>query len=209
MGKGIFTSLVAIALLLSAGCIDESAVETQIPQNFTSGELTQVSIDDPHLFSTLSLDDVQSEKRVLGRSNPNAIVKANFLTRGGHRVIISGAKNPGGVHGTGSIKGPFYVDVQFDIVCITQVGNRATVGGQITYADLGENEPGPVVPGAVMYLAVEDNGEGQKDDADRYNDNQWFSPFPVCDFLNPTVPFFWPEELWFDVAGKNDFIQIK
>ena len=83
----------------------------------------------------------------------------------------------------------------------------------LTYVDIADSpeDPDPASPGWIIYMAVEDNGEGLKSDTDRYHDKQWFAPVPIpaCEFLGPTIQFWWPEDEWFDVVEKNDFIQIK
>ena len=147
------------------------------------------------------------------RGNPNTIVKGHYTTRGGHTVTISAIENPSGLHGYGKITGPVYVNMEFSIACLNEVGNRATVGGRISSIELAEEFSYlPIDTDWIIYFAVEDNGEGSNSDPDRYHAQLYFGmpEFPLfCDLFDPTEPLVWEDHRWFDVVGRRDKIKIK
>ncbi|MDX1407820.1 MAG: hypothetical protein R3330_06795, partial [Saprospiraceae bacterium] len=159
------------------------------------------------------LSDQIVDLQKIGLRNPNTSASGHYNTNGGHTITLSVMENNGGVHGQGHITGPIYVEVDLDMACVAVDGNRATVGGEITDLDLGDNPLGlPIDIGWFFYLAVEDNGEGANAPADRHHSFVYFGMpgFGVfCDVLNPNNTLLWPEGLWFEVVGPQGEIQVK
>ena len=136
-----------------------------------------------------------------------------YNTRGGHKVRVSAIAYDEQVYGKGRVNGPVYIHLEMDTRCIEVVGNRATIAGEVTEIDLGDNPNGiPLEKGWLFYLAIEDNGRGHQGDKDRYNATHYYGMpgFGIfCDVLTPDNPAFWPDEEWIDVQGKWDAIRIK
>jgi len=157
--------------------------------------------------------DVRAHEKVVETRNPNSIVHSDYITTGTHHVQVKFEENPSGIHGTGSITGPIYIEVEFDAACITEVDNRATIGGLVTFLELGDNPFGfPVQVGWYIYMAMEDNGEGKKGPTDKYHGEVYFGMpafGPLCDVLEPFHPIFWMADDWNDVQGKNDKVVIR
>ena len=101
----------------------------------------------------------------------------------------------------------------FKTACITEVNNRATVGGEITYVELGDNPfEFPIEKGWYIYLAVEDNGRNFRGDKDRYHGEVYFGDpafGPLCHFLPPNNEALWIPEDWQEVQGRFDGILVK
>ena len=205
--------VVAVTAIVMLGCNGDSNIQPASPLAETVP--FKVDMDYPGFHGEISDDDLidESWEDEFLRGSENSVVVARYHTQGQHRVTLFALQGDEGVIGKGRIKGPVYVDVRFDIVCVNEVGDRATVGGEVTYADLGDNPLEiPIEPGWIMYLAIEDNGFGFRSDPDRYHNEVYLGTPGVgafCDLLDPTNPIIWAEDEWFDVAKKYDFIHIK
>ena len=153
-----------------------------------------------------------NERNILQRAN-ESYVFGNYLTEGGHRIRVTALNNSGNVNGTGRISGPIYIEVRFRTACVQIVENRATIAGEITYAELGDNPfEFPIERGWYIYLAVEDNGRPTQGRRDRYHDEVYFGPpvsGPLCAFLPPNNPFIWPESEWREVEARQDQIIVR
>ena len=122
--------------------------------------------------STHSQNESLLSEEVLELSKaPGNRASGKYLTAGGHKIVFTANENNGGVHGQGKITGPYYVDLTFRTVCIEVVDNRATYAGEVISVQLSDPEPeAPIIPGSIVYLAVEDNGEGSRSNPDRYHE---------------------------------------
>ena len=112
------------------------------------------------------------------------------------------------------MSGPIFADLKFEIACFNHVDNRATIGGRITSLQLADEfSHFPYTTDWIIYFAVEDNGEGDNSDPDRYHAQLYLAmpefPFLLCDLFDPTEPLVWEDHRWFDVVGQGDQIQIK
>lgn len=175
--------------------------------------VSAISLDDPDFMaSPEALIDLGQHEPLLNTRAPGNRANGKYLTIGGHRVIFQANENNAGVQGRGQITGPYYVDLQFRTVCIEVVGNRATYAGEVTRVELSDPDPEvPIVPGSIIYLAVEDNSKESKASPDRYHEEVYVAPPGViqCQLLTPINPFIWYESGWFEAAGKGDQIQVK
>jgi hypothetical protein len=186
----------------------------------------QIEVQDIELFrvSLESLDlqmgpvDFNANKkdastRITLRSNSNIKTNGHYNTVGGHTITFSAIQNSGGVHGNGHITGPYYIDVDFKSACINKIGNRATIGGEVTSLYLGEEPTNIQLDiGWYIYFAVEDNGEGSNADPDRYHNETYTSPpayGPLCIYLGTDNTFYWPENEWIDISGPGGQIQVQ
>ena len=165
------------------------------------------------LMDTILEAAMADYESVVTLRNPNKAASGHYLTQQGHTVTFSAMENNGGVHGAGRVTGPFFIELRWRTACIEVVGNRATVAGELTYVELGDNPNNyPFSEGWLFYIAVEDNGEGANARPDRYN-RQLYYGMPgfgeFCNILRPDIPLFWPNELWFEVVGEGDQIQVK
>jgi hypothetical protein len=213
----LFSGFVALAVtVLLSACGSDRISEGQKSfsnTDYQSG-LIKCDLDSPDvIYHEVEIDEIaNASEQSIDFRNPNTVVTGHYNTRGGHTVTLSAIENHGGIHGKGRITGPVYIDVKFDVDCVTKVGNRATVGGKITSIELGDNPfELDVDIGWILYLAVEDNGEGANAASDRYHTEIYlgepgFGSF--CDFLAPDGPF-WPEDEWYAVVGQGDQIQVK
>ena len=204
-------------MLMLVTCTSDTPLRNQNLNTLevNSAGLLQADLDDSkedlHL---LEVEDIErTNNPVLSQRNPNTIVTGHYSTNGGHTVTFSLIENPGGIHGKGRITGPNYIDVKFDAACIRRVGNRATIGGRITSLVLSDALSHlQIDTDWIIYLALEDNGEGANADPDRYHAQIYFSMpgFGLhCDLLEPSHPYLWQEHRWFDVVNQGDQIQIQ
>ena len=207
--------VLAVTVLLSA-CGADQIPEAQKSFGHTAYQsgLFKGNLDAPDvIFYEVEIDDIaKAFEQTIDLRNPNTVVTGHYNTRGGHTVTLSAIENHGGVHGKGRITGSVYIDVKFDVDCVTKVGNRATVGGKITSIELGDNPFGLDVDiGWILYLAVEDNGEGANAASDRYHTEIYLGEPGLgsfCHFLAPDGPL-WPENEWYAVVGQGNQIQVK
>ncbi len=202
--------MVIVCGILSA-CTPEAVFQEK---NTDAQVMSSVSLNStvPKFEWDYSVDsDIPEVADMDGRA-PGSQASGKYHTLGGHKITFSATELNSGVSGRGQIVGPYYVNVKFRTVCVEVVGNRATYAGEVLEVELSDPDPiVPIIPGSILYLAVEDNGEGDKTNPDRYHEQVYVGLPGVisCEFLTPVNPFLWYESGWFNTAGKKDQIQVK
>jgi hypothetical protein len=182
--------------------------------NSCQKEPTSINPDNDQQFYVLNTVDgsiISDEVRTISISNVKPIASQRVLkkstnghvrTHSGLAYSFSAKENSGGVHGqTQTISGwPGVIEsMHVNSNCITVIGNRAFYGGVITQIEVGPYQPFTV--GWQVYFAVEDNGEGNNSESDRYGMAIFLLP-PGLD-VNQVLPVEFIElygiETWCDV----------
>ncbi|NNE03535.1 MAG: hypothetical protein HKN52_10250 [Eudoraea sp.] len=139
---------------------------------------------------------------VASQRGPNKSTNGHVSTQSGLSFSFSALENPSGVHGqtqTNSGWPGVIESMHATSECITVIGDRAYFGGVITQIETGPYQPFSV--GWQVYFAVEDNGQGNNADPDRYGVAIFFLPpgLLVTDVLPIEIIELYGIESWCDV----------
>ena len=201
--------LMVLAIILLIGCAKEETVDILQANEDQPIYRVQLTDEGVKILETLSYEEIMSRKSATAesRSNPNAMANANF-TFNGYSAVGHGMQNNSGAHGSveqisltsgDSWKGDAY--------CVSTWGeddNRAVGGWEITEDNNFFGAP----LGWLVFVAVEDNGEGANAPSDKVN--LFFAVVPpgvyTCDDLANDVAF--PEFGWIDV-DEGGWVQVQ
>lgn len=156
--------------------------------------------------NTVSSNDKYNQNQVQNYGSINGHFNAG---PNGQTMSFSGVENNGGIHGNANFDGEF--DFKFSTACISVVGNRGVIAGNITQITALPNGLDTLLfVGDYVYFLLIDNGEGANSALDQYSQQFYFSPAaggPLCHLI-PANSAAWDPAWTTDVYNASDQIQV-